>query len=133
MNSIKNLLLIDDDEIFTFMTKRIIEKTHLAEQIKIFENGKEAIDFLDQFAGKPEVLPEVIFLDLSMPVMDGWGFLKEYIDLKPRLGKKITLYIISSSVSPRDHERAKSYSEVSDFIIKPMTKEKFIDIIKNLD
>jgi len=133
MNSIKNLLLIDDDEIFTFMTKRIIEKTHLAEQIKIFENGKEAIDFLDKFAGKPEVLPEVIFLDLSMPVMDGWGFLEEYIDLKPRLGKKITLYIISSSVSPRDHERAKSYSEVSDFIITPMTKEKFIDIIKNLD
>ncbi|MGC4041612.1 MAG: response regulator [Flavobacterium sp.] len=132
MNSVKNLLLIDDDEIFTFMTKRIIEKTHLAEQIKIFENGKEAIDFLKNVASKPELLPEVIFLDLSMPILDGWGFLEEYINLKPKFGKKITLYIISSSVSPRDHERAKTYSDVSDFIIKPMTKEKFIDIIKNL-
>lgn len=133
MNSVKNLLLIDDDEIFTFMTKRIIEKTNLAEQIKIFENGKEAIDFLTSVSGKPELLPEIIFLDLSMPIMDGWGFLEEYILLKPKFGKKITLYIISSSVSPKDHERAKSYSEVSDFIIKPMSKEKFIDIIKNLD
>jgi len=132
MNSVKNLLLIDDDEIFTFMTKRIIEKTNLAEQIKIFVNGKEAIDFLTSVSGKPELLPEIIFLDLSMPILDGWGFLEEYILLKPKFGKKITLYIISSSVSPKDHERAKSYSEVSDFIIKPMSKEKFIDIVKNL-
>lgn len=132
MNSVKNLLLIDDDEIFTFMTKRIIEKTNLAEQIKIFENGKQAIDFLKSVADRPELLPEVIFLDLSMPILDGWGFLEEYIGLKPKFGKKITLYIISSSVSPRDHERAKNYSEVSDFIIKPMTKERFVDIIKNL-
>lgn len=132
MNSVKNLLLIDDDEIFTFMTKKIIERTNLAEQIKIFENGKDAIDFLKSVVNKLELLPEVIFLDLSMPVMDGWGFLEEYILLKPKFGKKITLYIISSSVSPRDHERAKTYSEVSDFIIKPMSKEKFIDIIKNL-
>lgn len=132
MNLIKSLFLIDDDEIFTFMTKRIIEKTNLTEQIKIFENGKEAIDFLKDAVDKPELLPEIIFLDLSMPILDGWGFLEEYIDLKPKFGKKITLYIVSSSVSPRDHERAKTYSEVSDFIIKPMTKEKFIDIIKNL-
>jgi CheY-like chemotaxis protein len=132
MHSIKNLLLIDDDEIFTFMTKKIIEKTNLTEQIKVFGNGKEAISFLDSVAGEPHLLPEVIFLDLSMPVLDGWGFLEEYIRLKPKFGKKIILYIISSSVSPQDHERAKSYNDVSDFIIKPMTREKFIDIIKNL-
>ena len=133
MNSIKNLLLIDDDEIFTFLTKKIIERTNLTRHIKIFQNGKEALDFLYAYAGNTEVLPEVIFLDLSMPVMDGWAFLVEYIQLKPSLGKKITLYIVSSSVSPRDHEKAKTYSEVSDFIIKPMTKEKFIEIIKKLN
>ncbi|WP_333600188.1 response regulator [Flavobacterium sp.] len=132
MNSVKNLLLIDDDEIFTFMTKKIIERTNLAEQIKIFENGKDAITFLESVAHKTALLPEIIFLDISMPILDGWGFLEEYIQLKPKFGKKITLYIISSSVSPRDHERAKTYSDVSDFIIKPMSKEKFIDIIKNL-
>ena len=132
MIPIKNLLLIDDDEIFTFITKKIIEATNLTEQIKIFDNGKDAIDFLKSIAERIDLLPEVIFLDLSMPVLDGWGFLEEYILLRPRFGKKITLYIISSSVSPQDHERAKSYSDVSDFIIKPMSKDKFIDIIKNL-
>jgi len=132
MDSVKNLLLIDDDEIFTFMTRKIIEQTKLAEQIKIFENGKEAIEFLKKTVENKEVLPEIIFLDLSMPVLDGWGFLEEYIKLKPRFEKKITLYIISSSVSPKDHERAKGYSEVSDFIIKPMSKDKFVNIIKNL-
>lgn len=132
MTPVKNLLLIDDDEIFTFMTKRIIEKTNLAEQIKIFVNGKDAIDFLKTIVNQDGILPEIIFLDLSMPVLDGWGFLEEYIQLKPKFGKKIILYIISSSVSPNDHERAKTYSDVSDFIIKPLTKDKFIDIIKNL-
>lgn len=132
MNTVKNLLLIDDDEIFTFMTKLIIEKTNLAEQIKVFANGQEAIDFLKQSVTHNEMLPDIIFLDLSMPVLDGWGFLDEYIMLKPQFGKKITLYIISSSVSPGDHERAKKYSDVSDFIVKPMSKDKFIDIIKNL-
>lgn len=78
-------------------------------------------------------LPDIIFLDLSMPVLDGWGVLEEYIKLKPRFGKKITLYIISSSVSPQDHERARHYNDVSDFIIKPMSTDKFIDIIKNLE
>ena len=90
MNTVKNLLLIDDDEIFTFMTKRLIERTNLAEQIKIFENGKTAIDFLESLIDKPALLPEVIFLDLSMPILDGWGFLDEYIFLKPKFGKKIT-------------------------------------------
>ena len=132
MIPIKNLLLIDDDEIFTFMTKKIIERTNLAEQIKIFVNGKEAIDFLQSIAHKKDLLPEIIFLDISMPVMDGWAFLDEYIALKPKFGKKVTLYIISSSVSPRDHERAKNYTDVSDFIVKPISKDKFIDIVKNL-
>lgn len=133
MNTVKNLLLIDDDEIFTFMTKKIIEQTHLAEQIKVFANGKDAIEFLKKTVENDATLPEVIFLDLSMPVLDGWGFLEEYIKLKPRFGKKITLYIISSSVSPKDHERAKTYSDVSDFIVKPMSKGKFVDLIKNLE
>ena len=132
MTTINNLLLVDDDELFTFMTKKIIEKTNLANQIRIFENGKLAIDFLDATSEKKELLPEVILLDLSMPVLDGWGFLEEYILLKPRLAKKITLYIVSSSVSPKDHQRAKEYSDISDFIIKPMTTEMFIDLIKNL-
>ena|SRR5690606_4249567 len=132
MKSIKNILLVDDDEIFTFLTKRTIEETKLVDQIKIFGNGQDAIEFLEQSAHDKEELPEVIFLDINMPILDGWGFLEEYILLKPNLGKKITLYIISTSISPHDLERAKNISAVSDYILKPLTKEGFINLLRNL-
>jgi len=127
-----NIMLVDDDEIFTFIIKKIIEESQLSNHIDIFINGLEAINFLEANATAAEKLPEVIFLDLSMPVLDGWGFLEEYIELKPKLAKKITLYIISTSVSPLDFEKAKKYSDVTDFIVKPMAKERFVEIIKEL-
>lgn len=127
-----NIMLVDDDEIFTFIIKKIIEESKLSNNIDIFINGLEAINFLEANASAAEKLPEVIFLDLSMPVLDGWGFLEEYIDLKPKLSKKITLYIISTSVSPLDFEKAKRYSDVTDFIVKPLAKERFVEIIKEL-
>ena len=132
MKNAKNILLVDDDEIYVFLTKRIIEETNLVDRISVFGNGKEAIDFLRSNADDISQLPEIIFLDLSMPIMDGWDFLEEYILLKPKLGKTITIYIISSSISPYDLKRAKEISEVSDFIIKPISKLKFTEIIKSL-
>ena len=132
MEKIKNLALIDDDDTFVFLTKKVIEQTGLVEQIKVFANGRDAINFLKENSGKPDLLPEIILLDLNMPIMDGWQFLEDYIHLKPKMGKKITIYIISSSISPHDIERAKGISEVSDFIIKPVTKEKFISMLNQL-
>ena len=79
-----------------------------------------------------ESLPDIILLDLSMPIMDGWQFLDEFVKINPKIGKKITVFICSSSISPDDVARAKSINAVSDFIIKPMTKDKLIEIIKNL-
>jgi CheY-like chemotaxis protein len=67
-----------------------------------------------------------------MPIMDGWQFLEEYVKINPRIGKKITIYICSSSISPDDVIRAKSISAVTDFIIKPMTKERLVEMLKNL-
>jgi len=132
MNHIKNLALVDDDELFVYLTKMTIEETNLVDLIKVFRNGLEAITYLQENSNNPDQLPEVILLDLSMPVMDGWQFLEEYIQLKPTIGKKITIYIVSSSISPTDIAKAKSISEVTDYIIKPVTKEAFIDIIKNI-
>ena len=132
MKSIKNLFLVDDDEIFTFLTKRTIEETQLVDQIKIFSNGQDAIDFLEEAAGDKELLPEVILLDINMPILDGWGFLEEFILLKTSMGKKITIYVVSTSISPYDLERAKNISEVSDFIIKPITKTGLINILGRL-
>src|SRR5690606_15811942 len=96
MKSIKNLFLVDDDEIFTFLTKRTIEETQLVDQIKIFSNGQDAIEFLENAAGNKDLLPEVILLDINMPILDGWGFLEEYVLLQSSIGKKITIYVVST-------------------------------------
>lgn len=132
MNTIKTLTLVDDDDVFVFLTTKAIEQTNLVDLIKVFGNGLDAINFLKENKNNVDALPEIILLDLSMPIMNGWQFLEEYTKLNPTIGKKITIYICSSSISPDDVTRAKSISEVSDYIIKPITKDKLIDLIKKL-
>lgn len=132
MKTIKNLTLIDDDDIFVFLTKKAIESTNLVELIKVFGNGLDAINFLKENSNNIDSLPEIILLDLSMPIMDGWQFLDQFTKLIPKIGKKITIYICSSSISPSDVLLAKKNNAVSDYIIKPVTKEKLIELIKDL-
>jgi CheY-like chemotaxis protein len=132
MNKVKTLGIVDDDKIHNFLIQKAVEQTNLVDTIKVFGNGLDAIDFLKKNAANRATLPEIILLDLSMPVMDGWEFLEEYRVLSPKLGRKIAIYIISSSISPYDIDRAKSISFVTDFIIKPVSKEKLIEIFKKL-
>ena len=129
---IKQLVLVDDDEVYVYLTRRMIEETHLVDLVKVFRNGLEAINFLKSNVDHPDDLPEVIFLDLSMPVMDGWQFLKEFILLKPHIGRKIVVYIVTSSISPEDIARSQAISEVSDYLIKPVSKEQFIALINGM-
>ncbi|HLP34007.1 MAG TPA: response regulator [Bacteroidia bacterium] len=132
MNHIKTLTLVDDDDIFVFLTKKTIEETKLVELIRVFDNGLDALNFLKENKDNTDALPEIILLDLSMPIMNGWQFLEEFTILNPMIGKTITIYICSSSISPDDVARAKAISEVSDYIIKPVNKEKLIELIKKL-
>jgi len=132
MTALKQLTLVDDDDVFVFLTTRLLDKYKLVDLIKIFDNGYDALVFIKENLGNIEALPDIILLDLSMPIMDGWQFLDEYVKINPKIGKKITIFICSSSISPDDVSRAKSINAVSDFIIKPMTKEKLIEMIKNL-
>lgn len=130
MTTLKTLTIVDDDDISVFLTTKIIEQTNLVDLIKVFGNGLDAINFLKENKNNVDALPDIILLDLSMPIMNGWQFLEEYNKLNPTIGKKITIYICSSSISPDDITRAKTISEVSDYIIKPITKDKLIDLIK---
>ncbi len=132
MKKIKKIALVDDDEIFVFLTSKTIENTHLVDMIKVFGNGLEAINFLKQNLEKPDLLPEIIFLDLSMPIMDGWQFLEEFVKMNPKIGREIVIYICSSSISPDDIKRAKAISAVSDYIVKPISKDKLVEILKGL-
>lgn len=129
MRKIELLALVDDDDTFVFITKKIIEKTNHVKEIKVFSNGLEALDYLKENLNSEYKLPDIIFLDLSMPIMDGWQFLDEFTTLETQKTSKIIIYICSSSISPHDIMKAKKMSAVSDFIIKPVTKDKFSEII----
>ncbi|RTY89811.1 response regulator [Flavobacterium sp. GT3R68] len=131
MKKIENICLIDDDMIFQFLTQKVICETKLVKDIDLFSNGLDAIKFLKSVQNERELLPDIILLDLFMPVMDGWAFLDEYRKLESKLAKEIPIFIVSSSIDPSDLQKSKLISSVSDFIVKPMTKEKFLHIIKN--
>lgn len=128
----KKVYLIDDDDIYVFLTKKTILKVKQDVEVEVFSDGLKAITHLKQIKDQPELLPDVIFLDLNMPVMDGWEFLEEYEDISASFSRKNQLYIVSSSISPHEIERAKNIPTVSEFIIKPLVKEKFMEILDNL-
>ena len=121
-----NVCLIDDDKVYQFTSKMILEATQLTSRITTFFNGQEAIEFfLDPANQQIGILPDVIFLDINMPIMNGWNFLEEFDKIFYTLPKKILIYVVSSSVDDSDIEKSKSFVSVADYVIKPINKEKY--------
>jgi len=124
--------VVDDDSVYQFTASRTLQATHLAHQILQFQNGSEALTFL-RGADGAQSLPDIIFLDINMPITDGWAFLEQFHELKTRLGKEIKIYMVSSSIDPRDRNRAHSYPEVMDYMEKPISMSKFSEVLLNWD
>lgn len=119
------ICIVDDDEVYQFSVTRTIKAANIVKKILIFSDGEEVFEFLQDNISKKEELPDIIFLDINMPYMDGWEFLDYYTKIKPNLPKKITVYLVSSSVSEKDQVKAQAISDVSDYIVKPITIEDF--------
>lgn len=125
----KKICIIDDDKILIFLTKKLINAQDNSIEISEYEDGHEAIEFFKVNMQKDSDFPDVIFLDISMPVMDGWEFLDEYSKIDMEIRKNIQLYMFSSSISAHDMERATANPNVNDYLTKPLTKEKLIEIL----
>lgn len=129
-----NTWIVDDDSIYVYGLKKLIGIKELNTRLSHFINGQEAIYALKK-AKEDHQLPDVILLDINMPVMDGWEFMNEFAKLKPQTGKNITVYIMSSSIDLNDIHRAKNISEVSDYLFKPVStnqlKEIFVSVLQN--
>lgn len=129
------VLCIDDDPITLLLIKMVITKTTFVKEIITAKSGEEAIQYFENFeVNEAENYPEVIFLDLNMPVMGGWEFLDNFTQKNlPIIFKNTKVYILSSSIDPLDIEKAKTYPIVIDFISKPITKEKLEKLMLTFD
>ncbi len=123
------IALVDDDKIFQLTSARMIEALDLSRKILQFGNGEEALQYLKSYADDADNLPDYIFLDINMPYVDGWMFLADYATLKDTLNKDIQIFMISSSIDQRDIIRAQKNSDVRDYILKPVSPEKFRDLV----
>lgn len=132
MKKIETACIIDDDPIFIYGTKRLMTEIEFCETILVFENGQDAIDGLQNIMASSDKLPSVIFLDLNMPIMNGWEFLEHFEKITNHNRKKTAIYIISSSVDPRDLERIKNYQVVNSYILKPISKEDLNSVLENV-
>src|SRR6056297_2656162 len=101
--------LVDDDEIYIHVTKKVL--AHLSDEIEIssFDNGLKAIEHLKECLEDAFELPRLILLDINMPVMDGWGFLNEFKKLNSKITKPVKIYMVTSSKDQRDHSKAEEF------------------------
>jgi len=132
MKKVRNACIIDDDDIFRFIMKKHIINQDLAENILCFENGKEAIKYILDHRLEEDKLPDVMFLEINMPIMDGWDFVSAYNEAKKKIVKDATIFMISSSVDDRDISRAKDSEVITEYVTKPLDKQKIKELMGKL-
>jgi CheY-like chemotaxis protein len=126
-----HILIIDDDEINNFIAGKLIKKVQENTIVSTCLNGLEGINFIKDKI-KSDNFPDIIFLDINMPIMNGWEFLDLFAELKSEMNKEVIINMLSSSVYNEDIEKAKIYPDVNKFISKPLTIEKIQNIFADL-
>ncbi len=121
-------MLVDDNDTDNFISKRIIEITKFAKEVEIKNSGKSALEYLDQNKDKPERLPNIIFLDINMPIVDGFVFLYEFEKFNSTIKDKCKVIILSSSDNKRDIDKIINNDHVIKFITKPLTEATLNEI-----
>ena len=129
------ILLIDDDIDDNFFHKRVINKANIVEEVFECYNGEDALDFLmnkGKYAGenKPYPQPDLLFLDINMPKMNGWEFLDAYDKLPPHIQGGPVVAMLTSSTNPLDIKKAMKYNMVKDYRNKPLTMNMLAEILK---
>ncbi len=127
----RTVMLIDDNEIDNLINQKMIEAASVTENIYTHTGAKSAIEFLrnmERLDVAEQVLPDVIFLDIDMPLMDGFQFLDEFEKLSNVAKKKCKIVMLTSSINPQDFNRSKKYTNVKLYLNKPLSHESIIKL-----
>lgn len=130
--NVEQVMLVDDNDTDNFIHKRVIELTGFAKNIIVKNSGKSALEFLESNKNNLENLPDIIFLDINMPIVDGFVFLFEYENFPDALKEKCKVVILSSSDNKRDIDRIVDNEYVINFITKPLSEEALEELKKLL-
>jgi len=125
------VMCVDDDSVTIMLCKIVIKKSLFANNIIAAENGQKALDYFDkqlQLPAAERQLPQLILLDLNMPVIDGWGFLDAFLEKFTHQLSSIPIAILSSSINPADAIKAKNYPAVFSFLPKPLSTEQLQEL-----
>ncbi len=129
----KRVLLIDDDKAVNFFNERVVVGHSEFEHIKTVQSGKDGLLFLDQVLSGEEVKPDIIFLDINMPAMNGWEFLDHYEQLNADFRSDIQVIILSSSSNPEHVKKSIVNYKVRDFINKPLSFNILDGVLKTVN
>ncbi len=129
MHQIEHVCIIDDDEIYIFLIKKSLAALDLDSSINSYANGVDALKGITSLIDQQQPIPEIIFLDINMPIMDGWEFLNAFREIQAKLPSQIPIYIISSSIAAEDKEKAKRFPEIAGYLSKPVELETLASII----
>ena len=121
-NSYERVMLVDDNEIDNFISKHIIEITGFSDSIVVKSSGKGALDYLEENKNNPDQFPDLIFLDINMPIVDGFIFLYEFGKFPALVKNKCKVIILSSSDSKREIDKIVNNDHVIKFLTKPLTE-----------
>ncbi|SHN08776.1 response regulator [Chitinophaga sp. CF418] len=122
MNKVKHVCVVDDDELFQFVMRQHFERLELVERIHKFTDGEQALNYIKSHLNTPDELPDLILLDVNMPYMDGWQFMREFVKLSLPDDKHIRIYILTSSTHESDLQRAREFPGLAGYLVKPIGK-----------
>ncbi|SDD16062.1 response regulator [Niabella drilacis] len=120
------IFIVDDDPIHRLLMDKLFARQPKPCKLYFFENGQKALEALKE----PSALPDLILLDIEMPVMNGWQFMDAFSQLDPALIDPIPVYMVSSSFSDVDQDRVKRYPRIRGYIVKPIRIEKIIELLE---
>ncbi len=129
MNNHPHALLVDDDDIFNMLHGEVLKRLIPDVRMDVFKSGQELIEYLQQ---SPDEQIDLIFLDIRMPVMDGFEVLALMTQMDPERFSNTKIYVLSSTLDDRDLQRARETALVSDFIGKPMSLETMRSILAEM-